>query len=206
MGDGLRERKKAETRRALSSAALRLAQELGPDGVTVEAIAEASGVSPRTFFNYFSSKEDAIVGIAPSEPSELLRDLLDRPEAEAPLEALRGMALAAADRFEATADELWARHQLAQQYPSLAVRRAARMAEVERDLAEEVARRTDLDVDRDTFPALVVTAALGAVRVGMAAWHHGGRSRPLTLVIGETFDQVASGFDLTAPVTRTPVP
>jgi AcrR family transcriptional regulator len=47
--------------------------------VTIEAIAEAAGVSPRTFFNYFSSKEDAIVGIAPAQSSALLADLLARP-------------------------------------------------------------------------------------------------------------------------------
>ena len=85
MSDGLRERKKAETRRALSSAALRLARELGPDGVTIEAIAEAAGVSPRTFFNYFASKDDAIVGVTPAEASELVGDLIGRPEDEAPL-------------------------------------------------------------------------------------------------------------------------
>src|SRR4029450_13544031 len=97
--DGLRERKKAETRQALMAAAVRLAEDLGPDRVTVEAIAEAAGVSPRTFFNYFQSKEDAMVGVSPNETSELLDDLAARPEDEAPLDPLRAMALGAAARL-----------------------------------------------------------------------------------------------------------
>jgi len=154
-------------------------------------------VSARTFFNYFSSKDEAIVGIAPSEPSELLHDLVERPAGETPLEALRAMALAAADRLEPTADELQARHRLTQDHPSLAVQRSARFAEVERDLAEEIARRTGLDVDQDAYPTLVVTAAIGAVRVGMSVWQERGRARPLAAVIGDTFDQLAAGFDVT---------
>lgn len=58
---GLRERKKQATREALREAALRLAVELGPDQVRVEDIAEAAGVSPRTYNNYFASREQAIV-------------------------------------------------------------------------------------------------------------------------------------------------
>ena len=58
---GLRERKKQATRRALREAALRLAVEHGPDQVRVEDIAEAAGVSPRTYNNYFASREQAIV-------------------------------------------------------------------------------------------------------------------------------------------------
>jgi AcrR family transcriptional regulator len=58
---GLRERKKAQTRAALSWAALRLTVEHGFNNVKVEDIAEAAGVSPRTFNNYFSSKGEAIV-------------------------------------------------------------------------------------------------------------------------------------------------
>src|SRR5687768_8989636 len=57
---GRRERKKLETRRALAHAALHLAAEKGPDQVTIEEIADAADVSVRTFFNYFSSKEEAI--------------------------------------------------------------------------------------------------------------------------------------------------
>ncbi|MEV7568062.1 TetR/AcrR family transcriptional regulator [Streptomyces tanashiensis] len=58
---GLRERKKQATREALREAALRLAVECGPDQVRVEDIAEAAGVSPRTYNNYFASREQAIV-------------------------------------------------------------------------------------------------------------------------------------------------
>ncbi|MFF1699973.1 TetR/AcrR family transcriptional regulator [Streptomyces sp. NPDC058257] len=58
---GLRERKKQVTRNALREAALRLAVERGPDQVRVEDIAEAAGVSPRTYNNYFASREQAIV-------------------------------------------------------------------------------------------------------------------------------------------------
>lgn len=58
---GLRERKKQATREALREAALRLAVERGPDQVRVEDIAEAAGVSPRTYNNYFVSREQAIV-------------------------------------------------------------------------------------------------------------------------------------------------
>jgi AcrR family transcriptional regulator len=73
--------------------------------VTIEAIAEAAGVSPRTFFNYLSSKEDAIVGIAPAQSSAVLADLLARPEHEPPLDALRAVMLAAADRMDPSRDD-----------------------------------------------------------------------------------------------------
>lgn len=57
MPTGLRERKKAETRQALAEAALALAVERGPAAVTVDDIADAAGVSARTVFNYFPTKE-----------------------------------------------------------------------------------------------------------------------------------------------------
>jgi AcrR family transcriptional regulator len=200
MSDGLRERKKAETRRALSSAALRLARERGPDGVTVDEIAVAAGVSPRTFFNYFASKEDAIVGVAPAEVSELLSDLVSRPESEPPLEALRAMCRSAAVRLEATADELRARHELTQEHPSLAARRTAAFGEVERRLVDEIARRTGRDVGRDPYPALVVGAAMAALKVGLSVWQERGRTGPLVDVFDEAFGHIEAGLELPAPV------
>ncbi|MBB4688688.1 TetR/AcrR family transcriptional regulator [Amycolatopsis jiangsuensis] len=64
---GLREQKKQATREALREAALRLALEHGPSNVRVDDIAEAAGVSPRTYNNYFASREDAIVAAVTAE-------------------------------------------------------------------------------------------------------------------------------------------
>ncbi|MFJ1457441.1 TetR/AcrR family transcriptional regulator [Nocardia sp. N2S4-5] len=59
---GLREQKKRQTRLALCVAARRLTLERGLDATTAEDVAKAVGVSPRTFFNYYETKLDAVVG------------------------------------------------------------------------------------------------------------------------------------------------
>src|ERR1700728_290830 len=86
---GLRERKKTETRRAISAAALQLALVRGPNAVTVEEIAEAANVSPGTVFNYFGTKEAAILGTDPEWRSELIACIESRPADEPDLVAIR---------------------------------------------------------------------------------------------------------------------
>jgi AcrR family transcriptional regulator len=65
--DGLRERKKQQTRHAIHEAAYRLVSEHGLEGTTVDQICQEADVSSRTFFNYFPSKVAAALGV-PSEP------------------------------------------------------------------------------------------------------------------------------------------
>ena len=206
MGNGLRERKKAETRAALQDAALRLAARDGVDKVSIEAIAEAAGVSPRTFFNYFSSKEDAILGGAPSDPS-LLADLLrDRPADEAPLDALRVALKGSVERLEEDPDRWVLRRQLAQRHPELAGRYAARLAQVEQDLVVEIARRLDLDPDHDLYPGTLVGAAMAAVRVAMTVWQNQDHPPDLAGLIDRAVDQLEGGLVRPARTARTSRP
>ncbi|GAB3384359.1 TetR/AcrR family transcriptional regulator [Amycolatopsis echigonensis] len=79
---GLRERKKRAARRALADAALRIALERGLDQLRVEDIASEVGVSPRTFNNYFSSKEEAVCAFIVERQERVREALLARPADE----------------------------------------------------------------------------------------------------------------------------
>jgi AcrR family transcriptional regulator len=88
---GLRDRKKEQTRIAICGAALELFERQGFEGTTVDDIADAANVSPRTFFRYFDSKMDVIL-THKGEDEESLRDLLmARPAHEGPLEAVHSV-------------------------------------------------------------------------------------------------------------------
>jgi hypothetical protein len=108
--------------------------------------------------------------------------------------------LAAADRMEASRDDWTIRHRLVQRHHSLAVRRSAWFSEVERGLAEEIARRTGLDPDLDTYPLLVVTTAIPAIRVATAVWQERPRRGTLSDLVDETFDALGHGLTLLQPV------
>lgn len=82
---GLRERKKRATHKALREAALRLALESGPDRVRVDDIAEAAAVSPRTYNNYFSSREQAIVAAVTAERDARVAEAVSARPTSVPL-------------------------------------------------------------------------------------------------------------------------
>jgi AcrR family transcriptional regulator len=201
MSSGLRERKKAETRAALQDAALELADRHGLDKVSVEAIADEAGVSPRTFFNYFTSKEDAVLGISPAEPSPLVDHLRSRPADEPPLTSMHHALLASTERLQQDPDRWVLRRRLVQRHPGLAAKYAARLADMEQDMVVVIADRLGLDPERDTYPGTVVSASMAAVRVAMSVWQQYG-DEPATLVelIDEAFATLATG--LPAPPRR----
>src|SRR3954470_18351551 len=95
----LRERKKSATRSALHEAALRLVAERGLDGVSVDDIAARADVSPRTFFNYFATKDDAMLGLDPAELRRTAQALAERPADEPAVEALRAVQHAQAEEM-----------------------------------------------------------------------------------------------------------
>jgi AcrR family transcriptional regulator len=93
----LRARNKQATREAISAAALRLAVEQGPGGlklVRISEIASAAGVAPRTYNNYFSSREEAICALQADRARRLGQALQARPAVERLPDAITAAVIA----------------------------------------------------------------------------------------------------------------
>jgi AcrR family transcriptional regulator len=191
---GLRERKKLATRLALHEAALRLVAEHGLDAVSVDDIAGRADVSPRTFFNYFPSKDDAVLGLDPEQPQRQVDDFLARPAGQSPVEALRAVARAqAAEMAEDT--ELWPlRLTVIDAHPALLGRLAAAFGEAERVLAAAIAERTGTTVGVDVLPTLLAGVAAAAMRTSLHRWLASDFTASLPDLVDEAWDVLAAGL------------
>jgi AcrR family transcriptional regulator len=191
---GRRDRKKLETRAALQHAALTLVAERGLAGVTVEDIAEAVDVSSRTFFNYFPSKEDALIGPSPASAAEL-RERLEELPADVPvLEALRVMSRVEAEHVQQQREQWLLRLKVFEQNPSLLPRLVTSGTETERVVTAAVARRAGIELGTSGYPELATAAAMAAFRVAMIRWSTAGGHPELADLVDEAFAQLAAGL------------
>jgi AcrR family transcriptional regulator len=187
---GLRERKKRATRRTLQRAALELVAERGLANVTVEEIAAAADVSPRTFFNYFPGKDEALTGTDPADVDEICAAVATRPAEETPLAALREVFVARAERAAGDSGYWQLRMRVAQTYPELAARMIGASAALDARLTEVLAERTGADPDVDPRPALAAGIASAARRTSVRLWAASDFARPYPAVLAEAFDAV----------------
>jgi AcrR family transcriptional regulator len=188
---GRRERKKLETRRGLREAALHLVAERGPDQVSVEDIAEAADVSVRTFFNYFSSKEEALFGWDEEALEAITASVVARPANEPPFKALRAVIRGYFDGVEAWADQRALRHQLVRQHPSLLPRFLATHHQMDEALLRGLVTRLGED---SLFARLVVTTSSNAMRLTLTHWEAEGRKVPVTDLLDQAFDALERGL------------
>jgi AcrR family transcriptional regulator len=153
---GLRERKKQQTREALARAGMELFVERGYDATTLAEIAEAAGVSTRTVFAYFPSKEDILFASFQTMREALATALAERPGGRDALTTLRDFILSGHPKTELDrkleriicSDETLFSHM------------RARMSQVQELLAAAIAE--DLDAGPDDLRAQVAAASLTA--------------------------------------------
>lgn len=192
-GGGLRERKKRATRAALAEAAVRLAAEHGAEKVTVEAISAAAGVSVRTFFNYFDTRDDAFVVIDADAGARMRRAVLDAPAGLSPLEVLRG-AMAAELAEAEQQHELWRLHaEVLHASPHLLARGVGAHMAAEAELARAIAERLG-DAGVGLYPRLLAAVAGTAVRTSVDHWSAHQEEAAFLDVFHEVFSLLAAGL------------
>ncbi|WP_336214891.1 TetR/AcrR family transcriptional regulator [Nonomuraea sp. LPB2021202275-12-8] len=176
----LRARNKQTTREAISHAALRLAIEQGPHGlalVRVHDIATAAGVSPRTYNNYFSSREEAICSFQADQSKRVGEALRSRPAGEPLDEAV----VAAVIELYTNPEPDKAGLRMIMSTPELEGEALKAFTMAEGPLAEAIATRTG--PGRDLFCAVTAAAVAGAVRVAGRHWLEPGNTDSFATIL-----------------------
>jgi AcrR family transcriptional regulator len=188
----LRERKRTRTRLMIQAEALRLFADKGYANTTVDEIADAAAISPRTFFRYFPTKEDVVIW---DEYDPLALELVQaRPDDESPAETARALIRASVEGlYRRDREQLLARARLLASEPALRARALETQESGGEALASVLAqrRRTPLDELR---VRMIVTALGAAVAVAMDLWQKDDGKGDLLALLDQAIDTLADGM------------
>ena len=185
----LRERTRRAVHAEITDTALRLFAEQGFDATTVDQIAAAAGISRRSFFHYFGSKEDVVMGDLEAL-GRRVRDALEaRPATESAWEALREAlkTLQGPDTDAVTGLEIAGMYADA---PSLRAKHLEKHLRWQELFAPDIERRLGIapGATADPRARAVIASALAGVDIAVEAWREsGGTADPVDL-----FDQAVA--------------
>lgn len=190
---GLRERKKRERRRCIEDAAIALFEEYGFDGTTIEQIATAADISPRTFFYYFPTKEDVVLADYSTRLERIVAELRERPVSEGPWEALQACFMVVAADYETARDDLVRRFTIMAANPTVYARSLQLQAGWEDALAAVLNERSGHQAE-NLESRLLASAALACMRSSLRHWVLTGHDTALPTLIRTGFGQLADGL------------
>lgn len=190
---GLRERKKRDRRRQIEDVAIELFEQQGFDATTIEQIAAAADIAPRTFFSYFDTKDDVVIADYADRLGRILHELDQRPIDEPTWRALRASFSTVASDYAAEADGLARRFRIMATTPSVQARSLQLQAGWEHTLAAHLATRMDA-ASSDPTPRLLAATAVAVMRAALQHWLTTPQPVELPTLVRDAFDRLSAGL------------
>jgi mycofactocin system transcriptional regulator len=181
-----------ETRARIEQAALELFTAQGFEQVTTDEVADAAGISRRTYFRYFSTKADAVWGDFGDHVVRLEALLAATAGEQSVLASICAAYVEVNDYAAADLPMLRQRMRLILTEPALQAHSQVRYADIDRVVAAHVARRTGVDPDA-LVPRLVATSTRAAATTAFEVWLADGRIT-LGAALHQAFDELSAGF------------
>jgi AcrR family transcriptional regulator len=191
-GYSLRERKRTKTRLMIQAEAMRVIAEKGWESTTVDDIAYAAAISPRTFFRYFPTKEDVVLW---DEYDPIAPDMLQARPADEPLvESMRALVYEAlGGLYRRDRDALLLRVRLLMSVPELRARLRDAQGEGEQLLATYLAQQRGLEPD-DLSIQVVASALTSTIIVALDAWMRDDGKTDLLAILDRAMQALATNM------------
>lgn len=190
----LRQRRRAFTADEIERVAIELFAARGFGEVTVDEIADAAGISPRTFFRYFPTKAHLVRAHQHRLFDRLVRALAARPADEGPVTALREAFLATTQMRAEDRDRIVLVGRLLSSAGEAVARDVGFEADRTDELVALVAERAGVDAATDLRPAVLVAAMTAAAQAAFRAWVQSGGKVELATMVADALELLNRGL------------
>jgi AcrR family transcriptional regulator len=190
--EGLRERKRRETLRRIAEEGLKLFLTNGYEATTLDEIAEAAGISRRTFFYYFRSKEEILLAWQGGGFTDTVRAaVLEQSTRQSPLDAVKNALLGLMTRFKADFKQVRAIERLVCSNEALRLRHQAKYVEQEQAVFEALCQMWP-QPKRQPGLRVVAMMSIGAFRLAIDSWSRDEGKRAIEVYLKEAFADLKS--------------